>query len=47
MLARLQDYMVISNHDNDDMATDETIMNFCLFVDCDQVFYEDVITNKQ
>ena len=46
MPAYLQDYMVAFDHNNDDMATDETIVNFCLFAYYDPIFYEDVITDE-
>ena len=45
MLARLQYYIVIFDYDNDDMTTNETIMNFYLVTYCDSIFYKDVVTN--
>ena len=41
-----QDYVVTPNHDNDDMAIDETNMNFCLLIDCNLVFYKDAVTTE-
>ena len=47
MPARLQDYVVTSDRDEDDIPTDETIVSFCLFADCDPISYEEAVTDKQ
>ena len=46
MPTQLQDYVITFDHNNDNMTTNETIVNFCLFADCDLVFYKDVVTNE-
>ena len=46
MLIYLQDYVVTTNHNNDDIFINETIVNFC-FINCDPIFYKDAVVDEQ
>ena len=43
MQARLQDYVITP----DDISSDENIVNFALFVDCDPVVYEEAASDDR
>ena len=43
MLAHLKDYKVMTYT----LITDENLVNFCLFADCDSISYEEVTSEEK